>query len=113
VSILLGSASGLTTAGVGGSRYHQDTAGIPGTPSASDHFGSALTAAPIQSSAQDNLVVGVPGQKVGKVAGAGLIHQLAKSSAGPRGTGTVTLHLDSSGVKGKAALYGFFGSALG
>ena len=42
VSVLDGSASGLTAAG--GQLFTQDTAGIPGAAEAEDHFGDALAA---------------------------------------------------------------------
>jgi hypothetical protein len=112
VSLLLGGSTGLTTARAGGTRFHQDTAGIPSAPSVGEGLGGAVTAARVQSEHRDNLIIGVPFQRVGKVAGAGLIHQLATTASGPRGTGGVTLHLDSAGVKGKARNSGFFGWAL-
>ncbi len=113
VSLLLGGSAGLSTAGAGGSRLHQDSAGIPGVPRAGEEFGGVLTAAPIQSGTQENLVVAVRFQAVGKAYGAGTIHQLAKSADGPRGARSVTLHLDRPGVKGKTVRNGWFGWSLG
>jgi hypothetical protein len=113
VSLLLGGASGLTTAGAGGSRFHQDRAGFTSAPRGGEEFGGVLAAAPIQSAAQDNLLIGVRFETVGKRYGAGLVHQLARSAAGPSSAGGVTLHLDRPGVKGKATENGWFGWSLG
>lgn len=113
VTLMLGSSDGLTTAGAGGTRLHQDLPGIPRRARDGEQFGRAVSAAHVQGKTQDNLVIGVTGESVGGVGSAGLVHQLSVGAAGPRGQGSATLYLDAAGVKGKATLGAFFGWWLG
>ena len=48
VTVLLGSADGLTTAGRGGALFHQGTAGISGSNETQDSFGNQLSTAWVQ-----------------------------------------------------------------
>ncbi|MCW2789884.1 MAG: hypothetical protein JWP56_2187, partial [Aeromicrobium sp.] len=112
VSILLGSASGLTTAGQGGARYHQNTSGIAGVAEAEDMFGEAVAIANVQSRTQGCLVIGVYREKVGTRDGTGQIHQLSKDASGPKTGGSVALNLDSPGVRGASREDAHFGRAL-
>ena len=113
VTILLGSPTGLTTAGAGGTRFHQDVAGIAGTAELVDSFGQTLAISNVQSKTQGSLIIGVPREDIGGVERVGQFHQLSTSATGPTGTGSVTLHLDSAGVKGKPRQEAEFGRALG
>lgn len=112
VSFLLGSREGLSTEGPGGSRFHQDVQGLSGTPEREDAFGSALAAAAIQTSSQENLVVGVPGEDVGSPAD-GMVHQLATFEYGPNTIGSRTLHEDTPGLRGVPGAGDLFGYELG
>jgi hypothetical protein len=122
VTLLLGSRSGLITAGAGGRRYHQNSAGVSGVAEINDSFGAALAASRIQGRTRANLVVGSPGeelgrpssdQEVGPLFAAGMIHQLASRPNGPTGIASRSLHLNSRGVKGVARFESFFGIAVG
>ena len=112
VTVLRGSSTGLTTAGIGGKRFHQDTPGVGGSTEAGDQFGYSVVATFVQGRIQASLVVGARSEDVGGVRGAGQFHQLAISSSGPTGTGSRTLHLDSAGVKGSSLLNANFGLAV-
>lgn len=112
VNILLGSASGLTTSGEGGARYHQDTSGVPGTAEIGDGLGRTLTIANVQSKTQGSLIIGALREKIGSVTAAGQFHQLSIKTAGPTGTGSVAFNLDSTGVRGASRPEAELGKAL-
>lgn len=111
VTVLLGSSAGLTTAGVGGTRYTQSTKGIPGTDEAGDSFGDTVIAAHLQSRGQANLVIGVPGEDVGRIADAGSISYLPIGTAGPDPRHARTITANTKGVKGKAGKADRFGDS--
>jgi hypothetical protein len=112
VTLLLGQASGLSTAETGGQRFHQDVAGLAGKAESGDLFGWSITAAAVQTPDQDSLVIGVPAESAG-ASQDGLIHQLATFEFGPIPLGSRTLHLDSPGVQGRPQGDDLFGFAVG
>lgn len=112
VNILLGSPTGLTTAGEGGARYHQDTAGVPGTAEYIDVFGRTLSIANVQSKTQGSLIIGVLREKIGTIEAAGQFHQLSIMSTGPKAIGSTAFNLDSTGVRGDSRKGAEFGRAL-
>ena len=111
VTVLSGSAGGLTAAGAGGTRFTQSTAGIPGTAETGDSFGDTVTATHLQSRTQATLVVGVPGEDVGKIRDAGAITQLPIGSSGPTPTGSTTITANTAGVQGTSATGERFGDS--
>lgn len=113
VTVLLGGAKGLTTAGVGGTRFHEATSGIVGTSEDWDQFGCSLAISAVQSRQRGNLMIGVQGEAVGNVERAGAFTQLAATSAGPSGVKSRTFTASSRGVRGTASAYDFLGSSLG
>jgi hypothetical protein len=100
VTVLLGTGSGLSTSGPGGARFTQDTAGIAGTAEKDDAFGFAIESARVVTSDQDSLTIGVPFEDIGADQDVGVVHSLATNEFGPNPFGSVTLHLDTPGVKG-------------
>ncbi|MEU2265712.1 FG-GAP-like repeat-containing protein [Streptomyces olindensis] len=60
VTVLFGSAAGLTTTGV--KSYTQDTAGVPGSAESWDGFGSAVALKDVTRDGRADLVVGVAGE---------------------------------------------------
>lgn len=112
VTVLLGSPTGLTTAGLGGTRLHQDVPGLAGAAEDGDGFGTALAVAAVQSGQRDSLLVGVPQETVRGVEWAGLVHQLGTSASGPTTTGSRTLEAGTPGLQGTARLLERFGSSL-
>ncbi len=99
VNVLLGTATGLTTSGAG-QRFTQDTAGVAGSAEAGDGFGYTLGSAGIQTTDQDNLIVGAPFESVGSVQEAGILHQLTTNEFGPNPVGSVSMTLNTTGVQG-------------
>lgn len=112
VTILLGSPTGLTTAGAGGSRFHQNSDGVPGTAEELDVLGQALTIANVQSHTQGSLVIGAPREQIRGIEATGQFHQLSISTSGPTGSGSVAFNLDSVGVRGDSREGANFGRAL-
>lgn len=113
VNILVGRASGLSTAEAGGQRFTQDTAGVGGTTESGDQFGRSVSAPSIQTPDQGNLVIGAPSEDVGAAANTGVIHQFSTSEFGPNPTGSRSFHLDTAGVKGTPAGGDLFGFTVG
>jgi hypothetical protein len=60
VTVLFGSAGGLTTKGV--KSYTQNTTGVPGTAEADDRFGSAVRLVDLTKDGKAELVIGVGGE---------------------------------------------------
>lgn len=79
VSVLRGSASGITFAAA--STFSQ-LGPIAGIPEVGDRFGAALTAADFNGDNRDDLVVGVPNEDWGSLTDAGILHVLDGSNNG-------------------------------
>ncbi len=109
VTVLLGGPDGLTTEGIGGTRFTQATRGIPGTPESEDAFGEVVTTPHLQSRTQATLVIGVPREDVGSIRSAGAITQLPISADGPNPRGAKTFTANTSGVQGKTGTDERFG----
>lgn len=62
VTILHGSASGLTASG--SQQWHQNIAGFPDEAETLDIFGAALAVGDFDHNGQDDLAIGVPGEMV-------------------------------------------------
>lgn len=102
VTILLGSRKGLSPAGVGGTRYTQDTPGIPGTGEPGDRFGESVTAQRLQDTSQASLVIGVPFEDVNTLTDAGAVTQLGIAPTGPDTSRSRSITADTPGVRGTA-----------
>jgi hypothetical protein len=113
VTVLLGSAAGLTTNGIGGVRYTQASPGIPGTEEAGDWFGQAVSAGFVQSRTQATLVVSAPGEDVGTVDDAGAITQLPIGPSGPDLGNARTITAGTPGVQGDVKAHAYLGGARG
>jgi len=109
VTVLLGDTNGLTTAGSGGTRYSQATHGVVGTAESGDRFGEVVTVAFLQSGSQASLLIGAPGEDVGRAVDAGSVSQLSISGAGPTPSGSRTFTVDTPGVQGVAGRDESFG----
>ncbi|MEU6550435.1 FG-GAP-like repeat-containing protein [Streptomyces sp. NPDC046915] len=80
VTVLYGSASGLTTKGV--KTYSQDTAGVPGTAEKWDDFGSAVRLVDLNKDGRAELVAGADGEN-----GTGGVWTLRGTAGGTTTTG--------------------------
>jgi FG-GAP repeat len=81
VSVLYGSAGGLTA--TGGQLFTQ----VAGNPEIGDQFGSALAAGDFNSNGFDDLAAGAPFEAVGSAQGAGAVSVLPGSAGGLTATG--------------------------
>lgn len=108
VSVLLGSATGLTD--VGNQLWTQDSAGILDAAETDDQFGDALAVGDFNGDGFADLAVGVHFEDVGAAALAGAVNVLLGSAAGLASGGTQFWSQDSTGVQDTAELNDNFGS---
>jgi hypothetical protein len=80
VNVIYGSSAGLNTAKH--QVFSQSTAGVPGTPETSDHFGYSLASGDFDNDGYADLAVGVPDEDTGNGANAGTIDFLWGSPSG-------------------------------
>ena len=110
VNVLYGSADGLSGAG---SRYlTQNTAGVASLPQGGDQFGWALAAGDFDRDGVADLAVGVPGEDVGSIFGAGAVQVLYGSAGGLSGSGSQLFTQDTPGVGSSAENNDRFGLTL-
>ncbi len=109
VLVLFGAGSGLDAAG---SQWIIQ-AEIVGTAELGDKFGSALAAADFDGDGFDDLAIGVPGQTVGSVTGAGVVNLKWGSATGLVASPDVDQwHQDRSGIAGSCEVDDGFGNNL-
>jgi hypothetical protein len=106
VSVLYGSASGLTTAG--GRLFTQ----VGGAPETDDRWGFPLAAGDFNGNGAADLAVGAPFEDVGGAADAGAVSVLYGSAGGLTAIGGQLFTQDSPGVAGGAEVSDRFGNAL-
>ncbi len=70
-----------------------------------------MTTAFVQSKTQASLVIGSPGEDVGKLVDAGSVTQLSISNAGPKPSRQPNLHRRHPGVQGQAGRNEKFGGS--
>jgi uncharacterized protein YaiE (UPF0345 family) len=80
VTILYGSADGLTAAGA--QRWSQASPGIPSSPQLTEWFGRTLVSHDFGRSARDDLAIGVPNESVAGVKHAGMVEVLYGTADG-------------------------------
>ncbi len=85
VCVLYGSSTGLSAAGI--QLWHQDSDGVADWAEAKDYFGNALAAGDFDGDGHDDLAIGVVGESIGSIPGAGEVIVLYGAPAGLRGTG--------------------------
>jgi disulfide bond formation protein DsbB len=110
VNILYGTTSGLSS--TGNQMWHQNSPGIPGVSQDWDGFGSSMAAGDFNGDGYDDLAIGVPGEDVGSVPGAGGVHLLYGSSSGLSAWGCLFWHQNSPGVYGICEDWENYGSTL-
>ncbi|KAF3466541.1 FG-GAP-like repeat-containing protein [Streptomyces sp. Tu 3180] len=96
VTVLFGSASGLT--GKGAKQYSQDTAGVPGSNETDDAFGQAVRLADLDKNGKAELVVGS-----GYENGYGAVTVLRGTASGPATSGATFLSARDVSLKGNAS----------
>ncbi|MFJ4975338.1 hypothetical protein ACIP6X_08375 [Streptomyces coeruleorubidus] len=92
VTVLFGSASGLTTKGA--TSYTQNTAGVPGSSEQGDRFGARVILTDHTGDHRADLSVSAPGEN----AGDGAVWSLRATATGPTATGSVSFGPGTTGV---------------
>ncbi|MFD5575142.1 FG-GAP-like repeat-containing protein [Streptomyces cadmiisoli] len=105
VTVLYGSARGLTTTGA--KTYTQNTAGVPGAEEKSDRFGGRTSLLDHSGDRRADLVISAPGEN----AGDGAVTSLRGTATGPTTTGATTFGPSTTGI-GTTGTPGY-GSILG
>ncbi|MGV2918565.1 FG-GAP repeat protein [Streptomyces alfalfae] len=90
--------------------YNQASAGVPGADEADDAFGSAVSAGDVTGDGLADLAVGVPGETVDTVGGAGSVVLL--TSGGGAFTSGKAWHQETAGVPGVAEAGDHFGTSV-
>lgn len=110
VNVLYGSPEGL--AAVGNQYWSQDSPGVTEVAEDGDLFGADLAAADFGRTGQADLAIAAPGETVGAVAQAGVVHVLHGSASGLTASGSQLWHRNRSGVLGANAATAWFGKSL-
>jgi len=110
VSVLFGSASGLTASG--NELWHQDVAGVESAAETDDIFGDVLTTGDFNDDGFDDLAVGVSGEDLGAVVNGGASQIFLGSANGLTAAGDQIWHQDSSGILDVAEAGDLFGGWL-
>ena len=108
--IILGSFSGLTSAG--NQLWSQNTSGIIDESERADIFGSAICIGDFNGDGQKDLGVAAAGETVGGVSLAGAVHIIYGSVSGLTTSGNQLWHQNSSGILEQAEENELFGTAL-
>lgn len=99
--------------GFGSEFFTQNTSGIPGDSEIVDFFGNTLACGDFDGDGYADLVIGVPGERIGfESADAGMIDILPGWSGGLASDFAYALDQDSSSVGGEAEAYDFFATSL-
>jgi hypothetical protein len=110
VTILYGSATGLTATGA--QRWSQGSPGVPDRNEQPDRFGGSLAAADFGRSGRCDLAIGTYGEKLGGIPHAGAVTVLYGRATGLSARDVQRWSQDTPGIKGTAEPYDEFGSVL-
>jgi hypothetical protein len=110
VHVLYGTTSGLST--YRAQYFTQNSTNIEGDPAAGDRFGAAVLAADITSDGRGELVIGVPGEDLGRTVDAGAVHILIGSGGGVTTVNSLYWTQDTPGIPGVAQAGDNFGAAF-
>jgi hypothetical protein len=92
--------------------FTQDVVGIPDANEVGDRFGATIACGDIDGDGFSDLVVGVPGEKIAGIAGAGAVHVLYGSATGVDVDHARRWHVAMPAISGEAQRGASFGSAL-
>ena len=110
VNVLYGTSAGLSAAG--DQLWHQANGAVLGGSEANDHMGLALTAGDFNNDRFYDLVIGVPNESIGNIAGAGAVNVLYGTATGLLATNDQIWHQNSSGILGGSEVDDNFGASL-
>ena len=108
--VLHGSPSGLTA--TASQYWGQNSAGVVDAGEAGDRFGASLAAGDLDGGGRSDVVVGAPGESVGTVADAGVVHVLLGTAGGLASAGNQLWGQNSAGIIDSAEAGDGFGSAV-
>jgi hypothetical protein len=92
--------------------WHQGVPDLPDDVGAADLFGKALAGGDFDGDGRDDLAIGVSGETVGGLKGAGAVVVLYGTNAGLSGARAQLWHQEVAGVADDAWLHDFFGFEL-
>lgn len=110
VNVLYGSSSGPTYDG--NQLWHQGSDGVEGTVEAVDGFGSSVAAGDFDADGHADLAIGVPGEDIGDVSGAGAVNVLYGTASGLSADGDQVWRQGAGGLAGAPGLHDDFGRSL-
>lgn len=110
VNVLYGATGGLAVAG--DQIWSQDPADVDGGSEATDHFGASVAAGDFDGDGYADLAIGVPGESVDGVPGAGAVNVLYGSGDGLAADGDQIWTQNTTGVLEEAQRDAAFGRAL-
>jgi hypothetical protein len=92
--------------------WTQNSAGVPASNEAGDHFGSTLGAGNFDGKNRADLAIGTPDEAIGTRDDAGMVVILYSTGTALSATGSQAWSQDTAGVPGAAEANDHFGSAL-
>jgi hypothetical protein len=110
VNVIYGSAGGLTASG--NQIWHQDSDGIEGVAEHGDLFGISVATGDFNGDGYGDLAVGVFGEAIGDVGGAGAVNVIYGTAGGLAAPGNQIWHQDSDGIEGFAEAGDEFGFSV-
>ena len=110
INVLYGNNGGLFTTGQ--QLWSQNVAGMADTSERRDEFGSSLATGDMDSDGQDDLAIGVPGERVGTETRAGAVHVMYSGAAGLNANNDRLWTQDSTGIEEDAEEQDRFGTAV-
>jgi hypothetical protein len=110
VTVIYGSAAGLTAAG--SQVWTQGTAGVGDVVEPGDTFGYALAVGDFNADGSDDLAIGVRSESFGSLAAAGAVQVIYGSAAGLTAAGSEIWTQDSAGMLEVAETGDYFGAVL-
>ncbi|WP_328724671.1 FG-GAP-like repeat-containing protein [Streptomyces sp. NBC_00259] len=109
ITLWYGGANGFAAAPV---RITQDTAGVPGTSTRYNNFGTAVAVADLNKDGLGDIVVGVPGQTQNGQGRAGAVVVIPGKRTGTPGAGSYQISQETASVPGVSEQGDTFGSTL-
>ena len=92
--------------------WTQDTTDVPDAAESGDQFGAAIAIGDVNKDGFSDVAVGAPGENVGAVSDAGLVHLFLGSSSGLRAGGSQVWTQNSTAVPDTAETLDKFGASL-
>ncbi|MFI2670681.1 hypothetical protein ACH5AU_14215 [Streptomyces albidoflavus] len=111
IQVLYGGPDGIT-AHQQPTVIHQDSPGVPGAAERGDLFGASLSLGDADGDGIADVLVGVPGEAIGKLEWAGAAVLLRGAKSGLSGAGSVAYNQSTAGIPGAAEKDDAFGSTV-